>query len=141
MSGCPCVNNTDISKHVLCTYNGIFAFTAERLGHLTVEFPPSFVSTPMKEAWSWDARPVNLTCLAEAIPNATITWIFMSNPEYLISESPPDFVIYGTQAVSTLQVSAKGSNLMVKNAESLIATMMLMFLCFNAYCCVGISPN
>lgn len=43
-------------------------------GHVTVEFPPSFASTPLKEAWSWDNHPVNITCLAESIPNATITW-------------------------------------------------------------------
>ena len=105
----------------------------------------------MKEAWSWDAKPVNLTCLAEAIPNATISWVFMSNPEYLISESPPDFVIYGTQAVSTLQVSAKGSNLMVKNAEGLIAMMIMMmtmiiicllfFILLSLSPCLGISSN
>ncbi|XP_071441374.1 fasciclin-2 isoform X2 [Hetaerina americana] len=47
---------------------------AERLGHLTVEFAPSFASTPLKQAWSWHNHPVNLTCLAESIPNATITW-------------------------------------------------------------------
>lgn len=43
-------------------------------GHLTVQFLPSFMNTPMREAWSWDSRPVNLTCAVEAIPNATITW-------------------------------------------------------------------
>lgn len=43
-------------------------------GHITVEFPPSFASTPMREAWSWDNHLVNLTCRAESIPNATISW-------------------------------------------------------------------
>ncbi|XP_059484777.1 fasciclin-2 isoform X2 [Neocloeon triangulifer] len=43
-------------------------------GHITVEFPPSFAATPLKEAWSWDNHPVNISCLAESIPNATITW-------------------------------------------------------------------
>jgi hypothetical protein len=28
----------------------------------------------MYEQWSWDQNPVNLTCIATAIPNATITW-------------------------------------------------------------------
>ncbi|CAL8091774.1 unnamed protein product [Orchesella dallaii] len=52
---------------------------SESLGHLTVEFPPTFLNTPMREAWSWDSRPVNLSCVAEAIPNATITW-FIEGP-------------------------------------------------------------
>lgn len=43
-------------------------------GHITVEFPPSFATTPMREAWSWDNHLVNLTCRAESIPNATISW-------------------------------------------------------------------
>lgn len=28
----------------------------------------------MREAWSWDNHLVNLTCRAESIPNATISW-------------------------------------------------------------------
>ena len=28
----------------------------------------------MYEQWSWDQNPVNLTCIATGIPNATITW-------------------------------------------------------------------
>ena len=39
-----------------------------------VEFPPTFEEQPMKEQWSWDQNPINLTCIATAIPNATITW-------------------------------------------------------------------
>ncbi len=46
----------------------------ERDGHLTVEFPPTFANTPMKEQWAWEGNPRNLSCLAEGIPNATITW-------------------------------------------------------------------
>lgn len=47
---------------------------AYRNGHLTVEYPPSFRSMPNDTVWSWDKRPVNLTCIAESIPNATIRW-------------------------------------------------------------------
>ncbi|XP_065347050.1 fasciclin-2 isoform X4 [Cloeon dipterum] len=43
-------------------------------GHITVEFAPTFALTPLKEAWSWDNHPVNISCIAESIPNATITW-------------------------------------------------------------------
>ena len=45
-------------------------------GHITVEFAPSFALSPMREAWSWNSHLVNLTCRAESIPNATITWFF-----------------------------------------------------------------
>nr|XP_033320941.1 fasciclin-2 isoform X2 [Megalopta genalis] len=47
---------------------------ARRNGHLTVEFPPSFASMPNNTEWSWDQRPVNISCIAESIPNATIRW-------------------------------------------------------------------
>lgn len=42
-------------------------------GHLTIQFPPAFAGTPV-DVWSWGANPVNISCLAESIPNATITW-------------------------------------------------------------------
>ena len=28
----------------------------------------------MDDQWSWDQNPVNLTCIATSIPNATLTW-------------------------------------------------------------------
>lgn len=43
-------------------------------GHIQVEFPPSFEEQPMDDQWSWDQNPINLTCIATAIPNATLTW-------------------------------------------------------------------
>ena len=43
-------------------------------GHVTVEFAPTLANTPMKEAWTWGGHAFNLTCRAEAIPNATISW-------------------------------------------------------------------
>ncbi|XP_076685211.1 neural cell adhesion molecule fasciclin 2 isoform X3 [Andrena cerasifolii] len=47
---------------------------ARRSGHLIVEFPPSFDSMPNTTVWSWEQRPVNISCIAESIPNATIRW-------------------------------------------------------------------
>ncbi|XP_068967067.1 fasciclin-2 isoform X1 [Bombus flavifrons] len=47
---------------------------ARRNGHLTVEFPPSFASMQNTSFWSWEQRPVNISCIAESIPNATIRW-------------------------------------------------------------------
>ena len=39
-----------------------------------MEFPPTFEEQVMDDQWSWDQNPINLTCIATAIPNATITW-------------------------------------------------------------------
>ncbi|XP_057661874.1 fasciclin-2 isoform X1 [Diorhabda carinulata] len=51
------------------------AGTAYKNGHITVEFPPSFERTKnLPPVWIWDNKPGNLTCLPEAIPNATIIW-------------------------------------------------------------------
>lgn len=70
-------------------------------GHLTVEYAPTFTNTPMKEAWSWNRIPVNLTCLAESIPNATITWKLNERD----IERDPNFKKYGNGPVSALLVS------------------------------------
>ncbi|KAH1019187.1 hypothetical protein HUJ04_009041 [Dendroctonus ponderosae] len=48
---------------------------AYRNGHITVWFKPTFNRTrDLPPVWSWDGRPGNLSCLPEAIPNATIVW-------------------------------------------------------------------
>lgn len=54
--------------------------TAHMNGHLTVEFPPSFRNMKNKTVYSWDQIPVNLTCIAESIPNATIRWTVHNLP-------------------------------------------------------------
>lgn len=72
-----------------------------KTGHITVEYPPSFANTPMSETYSWDRRQVNLTCLAESIPNATITWL---RNDYEV-ERDPNIRIYGNGPASTLLVS------------------------------------
>lgn len=73
-------------------------------GHLTVEFKPSFASTPMQEAWSWHNNRVNISCLAESIPNATITWRLN---DIEINEKYADVNIrkFGEGPWSSLQVS------------------------------------
>ena len=43
-------------------------------GHITVEFPPTFEDQLYDKEWSWDQRPIELTCVATAIPNATVSW-------------------------------------------------------------------
>lgn len=43
--------------------------------HLTVEFPPVYPSNMVKEVWTWNKLPVNLSCVSESLPNASITWL------------------------------------------------------------------
>jgi neural cell adhesion molecule len=49
--------------------------TAYKVGHITVEFPPTF--DHMKNyppVYSWEEKKANLSCLAVSIPNATVEW-------------------------------------------------------------------
>lgn len=49
--------------------------TAYEVGHITIEYPPNF--DHMKDLppqFSWEERPANLSCMAMALPNATIEW-------------------------------------------------------------------
>ncbi|XP_074094092.1 neural cell adhesion molecule fasciclin 2 isoform X1 [Cotesia typhae] len=75
-------------------------------GHLTVEFPPSFASMTNHSVWTWERRPVNLTCIAESIPNATIQWF---HGERLISPSELSgseaYAQFGNGPISTLRVT------------------------------------
>lgn len=44
-------------------------------GHITVEYAPSFEHMKsLPPVYSWEQRPANLSCLAMALPNATIEW-------------------------------------------------------------------
>ncbi|XP_045025430.1 fasciclin-2 isoform X4 [Daphnia magna] len=90
-------------------------------GHITVEFPPSFALTPMREAWSWDNHLVNLTCRAESIPNATISWFLNGrnlendyniltnafNGESTITVTPIDLSYYGTYRCLAMNIHGK----------------------------------
>ncbi|RWS09429.1 Fasciclin-2-like protein [Dinothrombium tinctorium] len=48
---------------------------AEQVGHLLVQFAPDLNKT-IKEVKTWETRPVNLTCVVEAVPNASVSWYF-----------------------------------------------------------------
>ncbi|XP_044731332.1 fasciclin-2 isoform X2 [Chrysoperla carnea] len=55
--------------------------TAYKNGHLTVEFIPTFpYNLTQPPVWTWDNRPGNLSCFAQAIPNATIEWFLNERP-------------------------------------------------------------
>lgn len=87
----------------ICSQGG----EARKNGHLTVEFAPSFENTPIKEAWSWNKNPVNLTCIAESIPNATISWRLNERDLEKDRKIDPNFTKFGNGPVSTLLVSPK----------------------------------
>jgi len=65
----------------------------------------------MAEAWSWDGRPVNVTCLAEGIPNATISWFMADNPiDVAIDANTPYVRVIGWQSLSSLEVLESSLN-------------------------------
>ncbi|KAI4474744.1 hypothetical protein M0802_015466 [Mischocyttarus mexicanus] len=98
------LNIRDISRST----DGLYGCVAENAGgkaytngHITVEFPPTFIDVKNNTMWSWDSRPVNLTCTATSIPNATITWLMSGNIKI---ENIPEIKQYGSGPVSTIMV-------------------------------------
>ncbi|XP_013784599.2 fasciclin-2-like [Limulus polyphemus] len=74
----------------------------EKAGHLTVEFKPR-VSTPKSKFMkTWSENSVNLTCIADAIPNATVQWSF--NGQEIKSDQSETYTIYGKGGYSNLLV-------------------------------------
>ncbi|XP_058062459.1 fasciclin-2 isoform X2 [Anopheles bellator] len=48
---------------------------AFKVGHITVEYSPIFDHMKaLPPVYTWEERPANLSCFAQAIPNATIEW-------------------------------------------------------------------
>ncbi|CAL1264406.1 unnamed protein product [Larinioides sclopetarius] len=82
----------------------------ERAGHLTIEFAPVMSSTPNTSVKTWNGNPVNLTCIAEAIPNATITWSYNGRK----IQDDDIYTIYGRSAHSNLLVRSPE----ITNAQS-----------------------
>ncbi|XP_026332597.1 fasciclin-2 isoform X2 [Hyposmocoma kahamanoa] len=93
------LNRTDDGLYECLAENN--AGQARKNGHLTVQFPPSFNHMPDVPIWSWNGQPVNLTCIAESIPNATIKWKFH---EYDLIENP-HVRIYGAGPISYVTVT------------------------------------
>lgn len=46
---------------------------AESAGHLEVQYPPDMSENP-SVVKTWENHEVNITCVANAVPNATVTW-------------------------------------------------------------------
>ncbi|CAI6366710.1 unnamed protein product [Macrosiphum euphorbiae] len=73
---------TLVIKHLNRSDDGLYTCIASnkggegmKNGHLTVEFPPVYASNMVKEVWTWNRMPVNLSCVSESLPNASITWL------------------------------------------------------------------
>ena len=79
-------------------------------GHITTQFRPDFDKSPMKEIFSWHNNPVNLTCVAESIPNATITWEFKRRRLGPDGDLDKNIQQIGNGPTSVLQVSAASDN-------------------------------
>lgn len=88
--------------------DGLYECTAQnsagiayKNGHITVEFPPTFDRTKnLPPVWSWNGKPGNLTCIPEAIPNATIIWKYGG----IEIQENPNFQKIGNGPVSNLIV-------------------------------------
>ncbi|XP_045525645.1 fasciclin-2 isoform X1 [Pieris brassicae] len=74
---------------------------ARKNGHLTVQFKPTFDHMTNVPIWSWNSQPVNISCIAESIPNATIKWKFH---DVDLIESP-QVRIYGSGPISYVTVT------------------------------------
>ncbi|XP_043504363.1 fasciclin-2 [Polistes fuscatus] len=95
-------------RDVFRSNDGLYECVAENAGgkaykngHVTVEFPPTFAYMDNNTTWSWDSRPVNLTCIAESIPNATITWTMGADRKI---EDVPEIKQLGNGPISTLMI-------------------------------------
>ncbi|XP_014600914.1 PREDICTED: fasciclin-2 isoform X3 [Polistes canadensis] len=95
-------------RDVFRSNDGLYECVAENAGgkaykngHVTVEFPPTFAYMENNTTWSWDSRPVNLTCIAESIPNATITWTMGADRKI---EDVPEIKQLGNGPISTLMI-------------------------------------
>ncbi|XP_011882613.1 PREDICTED: fasciclin-2 isoform X3 [Vollenhovia emeryi] len=94
---------------------------AYKNGHLTVEYPPSFRNMPNTTVWSWEEKPVNLTCIAESIPNATIRWTFSGGLDPEKGNHPIRKI--GNGPISTLQITPLDRRY------------------YNSYKCIAMNPH
>ncbi|KAJ3659170.1 hypothetical protein Zmor_010873 [Zophobas morio] len=95
------LNRTDDGLYECIAENK--AGTGYKNGHITVEFGPTFERTKElhRTAWAWLNHPGNLTCIPEAIPNATIVW---KRNGIQIESANQNFKIEGNGPISHLIV-------------------------------------
>ncbi|XP_076321293.1 fasciclin-2-like [Tachypleus tridentatus] len=79
------------------------AGSVEKPGHLTVEFKPQMKTPESKLIKTWNENPVNLSCIAEAIPNATVKWYY--SEQEIKADQSETYIIYGEGGYSKLLVT------------------------------------
>lgn len=67
---------------------------------------PDMSRTQTTSVKTWSDKPANLSCIAEAIPNATITWKFQGDP---IELGDDRFKVFGGESFSSLLVSCSST--------------------------------
>jgi len=99
---------TLVIKHLNRSDDGLYTCIAlnkggeaKKNGHLTVEFPPVYASNMVKEVWTWNRKPVNLSCVSESLPNASITWLLNNR----LVEDDINVQKFGKGPYSNLQVT------------------------------------
>jgi hypothetical protein len=120
-----------IIRNLMRSDDGLYACIARNAGgnytkngHVTVEFAPTFALTPMREAWSWDGHLVNLTCRAESIPNATVSWFL--NGRNLENDYNTRVYNFNGESTLTVRSSFKAqflSNTLLSSGNSLLCIL------------------
>lgn len=95
-------------KHLNRSDDGLYTCIASnkggqgmKNGHLTVEFPPVYAANMVKEVWTWNRTPVNLSCVSESLPNASISWLLNNR----LVEDDMNVQKFGKGPYSNLQVT------------------------------------
>ncbi|KAG1651014.1 Fasciclin-2 [Nymphon striatum] len=73
----------------------------ELKGHITVQHAPLMYETPSTEVVSWQENPLNMTCVARSIPNATIEWWYNNGK---LQSGSGGYKIFGNGPISVLNI-------------------------------------
>ncbi|KAG8199050.1 hypothetical protein JTE90_021062 [Oedothorax gibbosus] len=78
---------------------------AEIAGHIEIQYKPDMSLTPTDSVKAWSANPANLSCIAQANPNASLVWKYEGQP---IDKTDGRYTIYGGTSYSNLLVKTDG---------------------------------
>lgn len=80
--------------------------SAHKVGHITVEFKPTLEHMKvLPPVFTWEEKRANLSCMAQAIPNATIEWRWQDRRIKELHD--PNLVIVDDGARSDLLITPK----------------------------------
>ncbi|XP_055330857.1 fasciclin-2-like isoform X2 [Paramacrobiotus metropolitanus] len=100
-----------------------------KASHITVQFAPSFANTPMHVAKTWmgNLEAVNITCIAESIPNATIRWQqrIINSPHHLPTKD------------ITEQMEQDGYKIENRGPSSSLLVSAVSYDIFGEYLCIA----